>query len=312
MILVTGGTGFIGQAVVRHLTDDGHPVRLLLRPSAQSPRLPRGVAVEAAVSSLGDLRGLRSVMAGIDTVYHLIGSEWHGPRSNLLQVDIQGTQSVAQAAAEAGVKRIFFVSHLDADRASAYPVLKAKGIAEETIRRSGMDYTILRSAIVYGRGDAFSTGVARLLHAFPFIFLSPGDGQTQIQPIWVEDLATCLVWALDNQETHNQVIEIGGPEYLHFNQAVHLIGEQIGLQRQMIQVPPPYLRILTVLLEQTFPRLPISTYWLDYLATHRTCGLDTLPRLFNLLPARFSQRLAHLKGENWSVSLLRSLFQKSS
>jgi dihydroflavonol-4-reductase len=84
MILVTGGTGFIGRALVRHLADAGFPVRLLIRPTKKSPNLPKGVPVEVAVCNLVDERSLRSAMMGVDTVYHLAGVEWHGAHASLM------------------------------------------------------------------------------------------------------------------------------------------------------------------------------------------------------------------------------------
>lgn len=307
MILVTGGTGFIGQALIRHLVEAGYPVRTLIRPSRISPNLPKGVAVEVAVCSLSDERGLHAAMVGVDTVYHLAGGEWKGTRASLMDIDIRGTQTVAQAAAEAGVERFFSVSHLGADRASAYPVFKAKAIAEEHIRRSGVDYTILRSAIVYGPRDGFTTGLARLLHSLPFIFLVPGDGTNLLQPLWVEDLVTCLVWALEDERTRNQVIDVGGPEQLSFRQITQLVMRATGVQRRLVVLRPPYLRALTILLEHMLPGLPVSVYWIDYLAANHTCALDSLPRTFNLMPARISQRLAYLQGRSWRVSLLQTL-----
>ena len=309
-ILVTGGTGFIGQALVRHLAEAGYHVRILLRASSQSPNLPRSVPVEVAVSSLTDERGLRASMVGVDTVYHLAGAEWRGAYASLMEIDIRGTQNVVAAAADAKVRRLFFVSHLGADRASAYPVLKAKAIAEEYIRRSGLDYTIMRAAIVFGRNDGFTTGLAQLLASIPRFFLVPGDGESLLQPLWVEDLATCLTWALEDERTFNQMYEIGGPEYLTFNQVAQIIMKELGIQRKLIHLRQPYLRALTVFLENLLPSTPVSVYWLDYLATNRASSLDAIPRLFNLMPSRFSQRLAYLDAHDWRRDMWRSLLRR--
>jgi NADH dehydrogenase len=310
MILVTGGTGFIGRALVRMLVEMGYPVRTLIRPAQQTPNLPRGIPVEVAVSSLNDERGLRAALVGVDVVYHLAGVEQAGAYQSLEEVDIRGTRSVVQAAVDARVQRFFQISHLGADRASAYPVIKAKGIAEEFVRRSGLDYTILRSAIVYGPDDAFTSGLARLMSALPYLFLVPGDGKTLLQPIWVEDIATCLTWALDEETTRNETFELGGPEYFTFNQVLELVMQAIGVRRRLVHTRPPYVRGLTVLLEALFPGLPSSVYWLDYLAINRTCSLDTIPRIFNLMPARMSQRLDYLAEQDWRRSLLQLLFRR--
>jgi NADH dehydrogenase len=309
-ILVTGGTGFIGHALVRHLVDAGYQVRILLRASSQSPNLPRSIPVDVAVSSLADERGLRAAMVGVDTIYHLAGAEWGGAYASLMEIDIRGTQNVVAAAVDARVERLFFVSHLGADRASAYPVFKAKAIAEEYIRRSGIDYTIMRTAIVFGRHDGFTTGLAQLLTSIPRFFLIPGDGESLLQPLWVEDLATCLTWALDDERTYNQMYEIGGPEYLSFNQVIHSIMDVLGLQRRLVNLRQPYLRALTVLLETLLPSTPVSVYWLDYLATNRASSLDSIPRLFNLMPSRLTQRLAYLETNDWRQDMWRSLFKR--
>ncbi len=310
MILVTGGTGFIGKALIRQLVEMGYPVRTLIRPSRKTPDLPKGMPVDVAVSTLTDERGLRAAMVGVDTVYHLAGGEWEGVRGNLHRVDILGTRAVIGAAQDANIDRFFYVSHLGADRASAYTVLKVKGIAEEFIRRSGLDFTIIRSAVAFGPGDGLTRGLAQLLHALPYFFLLPGDGGVLLQPIWVEDLATCLVWALEEPDTRGRMLEVGGPEYLSFRQIVETVMETLGLRRRLVPVRPAYLRGMTVVLESMFPSLPISTYWLDYLAVNRTCALDTAPRIFNLMPSRFSQRLAYLRGQNWRSSLRRTLMER--
>jgi uncharacterized protein YbjT (DUF2867 family) len=173
MILVTGGTGFVGRALVRQLVANGQQVRTLIRPSPRTPNLPRGVPVEVAVVSLSDERGLRAALRGVDVVYHLAGAEHQGARADILATDARGTQTLAQIASESRVQRFFYISHLGADRSSYYPLLKVKGIAEEHIRKSGVPHTIFRSALLYGPEDHFTTAFARIVSLFPLVGICP-------------------------------------------------------------------------------------------------------------------------------------------
>jgi len=311
MILVTGGTGFIGRALIRQLVANGQQVRTLIRPSPRTPNLPRGVQVDVAVSSLNDERGLRAAMRGVDVVYHLASAEHQGARANVLDVDARGTYNLSRAAADLRVRRFFYVSHLGADRASYYPMLKVKGIAEEHIRRSGVGHTIFRTGLLYGPEDHFTTALASVLAFFPVLFM-PREGEVLIQPLWVEDLVTSLLWSLDTPETLNRTFEIGGAEYFPFRQAAEIIQETIGVRRWFLPLGLPYLRTLTVLLESILPGFPFSTFWVDYFSYNRTCSGDSISSLFGFLPARFTYRLDHLKGINWQRQARKTLFTQQS
>ncbi|HTX92602.1 MAG TPA: NAD(P)H-binding protein [Anaerolineales bacterium] len=310
MILLTGGTGFIGRSLTRQLVENGHQVRILLRPSLRTPRLPTGVPVEVAVSSLSDVRGLRAAMRDVQTIFHLAGGEGEGGRANLQAVDIDGTRNLTQAAADARVERIFYLSHLGSDRAAGFPVLKAKGIAEEFIRKSGVPYTILRGSILFGPGDEFTTGLAMLLSIAPGFMPLPSKGETLVQPLWVEDLVTCLIWALDNPETLNQTYDVGGTEYLSLRQVAQLVAEVSGQPRLLVNWPTQAMRALTIIMESIFPRFPASIFWLDYLAVNRTCAVNTIPHVFGLMPARFASRLDYLHNVHWTRELVRRLLTR--
>ena len=143
------------------------------------------------------------------------------------------------------LERIFYLSHLGADRAAGFPVLKAKGIAEEYIRKSGVPYTILRGSILFGPGDEFTTGLAMLLAAAPGFLPLPSKGETLVQPLWVEDLVTCLIWALDNPETVNRTYDIGGSEYLSLRQVVGSVMEVTRQPRLLVNWPTQSMRALT-------------------------------------------------------------------
>jgi NADH dehydrogenase len=310
MILLTGGTGFIGRSLTRQLVESGHQVRILLRPSPRTPRLPIGVPVEVAVSSLNDVRGLRAAMKDVEAVYHLVGGEGEGGRANLQAVDIDGTRAMCEAAADARVGRLFYLSHLGADRAAGFPVLKAKGIAEEYIRKSGVPYTILRGSILFGPGDEFTTGLATLLAAAPGFMPLPSKGHTLVQPLWVEDVVTCLIWALDNPDTVNRTYEVGGSETLSLRQMVGLVMEITHQPRILVNWPTQSMRALTILMEFIFPHFPASIFWMDYLAVNRTCPVDTIPRVFGLMPARFASRLDYLRGGHWTRQMLHDLLPR--
>jgi len=268
---------------------------MLLRPSAQSPNLPIGVPVEVAVCSIKDQRSLMAALKDVQVIFHLAGSERLGSRSDLIGLDVEGTEVLVQAAAQTNVERIFLLSHLGADRFSAYPVLKAKALAEGHLLNSGIDYTIFRSAPVYGPHDQFTTAFANVLKISPFFFLLPGDGSSLLQPIWIDDLVMCLVLSLEDNRTINQVYEVGGSEFFSFRSIIEMIMAATSIRRRLISVSPAYLRILALYAENTSRNFPLSLFWLDYLAADRTCSLDVLPRVFGLMPARFHQQLGYLK-----------------
>ena len=294
-IFLTGATGFIGKALTRHLSETDCQIRVLIHPSSKSPDLPKGIPVEATVSGLNDIRGLRAALVGVDVIYHLASQEALGARGDLLETDIKGTRNLVQAAQESGVERFVYLSHLGADRASAYPVMTAKAIAEDTLRKSSLDYTILRTGIVYGPQDRFTTSLARMIKAIPLVLPIPDQGDTLLQPLWIEDLANIMLWTLDNPKTQRELIEIGGPEQLSFRDIVLSLLDVMKLNRALIPVSSAMIRFATMLADYLSLKIPTNIFWLDYLATNRTCSLNTVPHIFSLLPSHFSKRIEYLR-----------------
>ncbi len=147
-----------------------------------------------------------------------------------------------------------------------------------------------------------------LLALAPGFLPLPRKGDTVVQPLWIEDLTTCLVWALDDPATVNQTYDVGGSEFLTLRQVVETVMAVTGQRRWLVSWPAPLLRAALVVLESVFPRFPVSVFLLDYLAVNRTCPVDTIPLLFGLMPARFASRLDYLRGGHWGGAALRTLF----
>lgn len=295
MILVTGGTGFIGSRVVEKLIQSGEPVRLLIRPNRNTPRLPKNVALNVAVSQLNDDRGMRTALRDVDTVFHFATAEHQGPNSNLDGVDVEGTKCLLDSARETGVKQILFLGRIGSDKSSSYPVLRAKALAEDSIRKQNIPYCVLRLTDVFGARDHFTTEIAAGLRRAPIFYPLPGEGNILVQPLWIEDLISILILIYEQKRFNNEVIEVGGGEFYEFIQVVRVVMNEIGKRKTLIPVAPAYLRILNLWLRKPDAVFPISTFWLDLLAIDRTCPLDSMTRNFAFLPTRFSNHLGYLQ-----------------
>lgn len=310
MILITGATGFVGRHLLRRFVQEGEKPRILLKPSPRDPALPRGLKVEAALTSLADARGVRAAMVGVDTVIHLASAEHRGAEVDLLHTDIQGTRNLAEAAAEVGVRQLIFVSHVSANRSSAYPVLRAKALAEEAIQASGVPYAIFRTGALFGRGDHLTESLALAAAVSPLLFFLPGDGEVLLHPLWVEDLVTLIRWTMEDPARSSQLHDIGGPEYFTANQLAREVMASGSITRLLNHMRPPYLRAAWGATARVLPAWPLRDFWIDYLAANRTAELNTLPSRFGLQPARLEAHLDHIQGRNWTWEFVRRLFAR--
>ena len=294
MILVTGGTGFIGSRVILRLVQSQLPLKVLLRPQNLITKLPHDLALDAAVSSLKDQRSLRAVLSGVKTVLHFASAENEKPHPNFEDVDVTGTETLIKASVDAGVKKILFLSRVGADNNSIYPILKAKALAEKAIKNSGLDYVILRLTDVFGENDHFTNQLANYIKAAPGIVPLPEGGRTVHQPLWIEDLISSIFLVIEDDLFHKSIFTIGGGEFLEFRSIIEIIMKKIEKRKMLFPVSPAYLRLYNLWFKQSRGGFPLSSTWLDLLAVDRTCALDSLPRAFKLLPARFYNHLDHL------------------
>ena len=152
---------------------------------------------------------------------------------------------------------------------------------------------------MYGPEDHFTNNLSRLIRSSFGVFPIPSGGRTVVQPVWVEDLATCILWSLEKEDTLNQVYELGGSEFFTLQQIIETIMETTHRKRFLVPLSPITLRALTVFFEGVIPNFPISSFWLDYFAVNRTCAVDSMPRIFGLMPARFTYRLDYLIRKPW-------------
>jgi NADH dehydrogenase len=304
MIFVTGAAGFIGRTLVQKLLDDGHTVRVLFsarqRKRRRQPAWVGHDRLEIAEGVITDEESLYRALTGVHVIYHLENAQWWGRTRNLERVELVGLRYLAAAARAARVGRIITLSHLGASPASAYPLLKIKGQVEEGIRSSGTAYTILRSGLVFGPEDAFINHIAMMLATNPFLFLMPGNGDTLLHPLHIDDLVQALVGCLSRIDTIDNLIEIGGAEYTSLYDLIRTVMRVARMPRFILSLPPYLMRLSTTIYSRILPRALMTPQWLDLLAGNRTARIGNLYDHFGIRPRRLEDTLlTYLPKRRW-------------
>ena len=305
MILVTGGTGFIGRHLIARLMADGLQVRCLVSEN-DAAHLPWSQTPEIITGSLRDEETAFKAVSGTHTILHLESAQWWGRASDLERVELVGTRNLVTAARAARVGRIITVSQLGSSLSSAYTLLRIKGMVEEVIRTSGLAYTIIRSGIVFGEDDAFTNHIAMMLRASPLVYLMPGRGEVVLHPIYIGDLVEALVRSLELVDTVDTIMDVGGPEYITVEDMIYTVMRVSGVSRSIIPTPPYLLRSLTGIYSRIFPRSLMTPQWLDILATNRTAPLGNIYNYFGIRPRRFEDTLlTYMPNKAYWLPMLR-------
>jgi len=305
LILVTGATGFIGRHLVARLIAQGYPVRCLL-PESKVEHLPWETAPEIVVGSILDEEALFRAVTGAHVIIHLENAQWWGSPRDLERIELIGTRNLITAARAARVGRIITLSHLGASPAAAYPLLRYKGLVEDALKASGLAYTIIRSGLVFGEDDAFINHIAMQLTISPGVFLMPGRGEVVLHPIYIDDVVKVVIGSLEALDTIDNILEIGGPEYITLEDLIRTVMRVSGIYRVIVSVPPYVLRWLALIYGRILPRSLITPQWLDILATNRTARLGNSFRYFGIHPQRFEDTLlTYMRGRHYGLALLR-------
>lgn len=291
MILVTGGSGFIGRRVVTRLVDRDHKVRVLARGQRRAD-LPEGVEVTPGSVVSGE--GLQEAMTGVEKVVHLVAIIREEGDQTFQAVIWRGTERVVEAAKVAAVKKLVYVSAIGAQDNPRYPYLQAKWQAERAVMRSGLNHTILRPSIVFGEGDEFINALAGLIRYNPLVPVA-GDGKTKFQPIWVEDLVTCIVACLDEDAHKGEVLEVGGPDHLTYDQMLDIVKEALGKPRLKLHVPLAVMRPLAQVMEWVLRKPPVTREQLKMLALDNVTETDSMTKNFGVQPRRLGDSLDYIK-----------------
>jgi uncharacterized protein YbjT (DUF2867 family) len=236
-IAITGGTGFVGRNIARTLTNEGHQVVLIARGRDRTdPTIQRLAGVSFFPMTLDDPAELARAFAGCDAVAHCAGINREIEDQTYQRVHINGTRNVVEAARNAGVKKILLISFLRARPNCGSGYHESKYAAEEIVRRSGLDYTVLKCGVIYGAGDHMLDHLSHAFYTFP-VFAFVGFKDKPIRPNAVEDVVKVVAASLTEGKLSRQTVAVLGPEELTLRQAVKRVARVVQKRPLMFRMP---------------------------------------------------------------------------
>jgi uncharacterized protein YbjT (DUF2867 family) len=245
MLLLTGATGLVGSTLLGRLLAEGSEVRCLVR----DPRRlgAQRVRVQIALGDLTDPPSFRNALRGVQTVVHLAASIRDQQRGSIEELNGIATWRMVEAAERQGVERFVFFSALGASTHHRTRFLRAKALAEQAVREAEVRSIVFAPSIVYAPGDPWLTLIERLA-LLPVVPVS-GNGRAAFQPIWVDDVAECVIASLRaNGAQPNIRYELAGPETLTHTDIVRTLLRSLNRRRPLVHVPTPIVsRALRVL-----------------------------------------------------------------
>ncbi|KCZ72252.1 putative nucleoside-diphosphate sugar epimerase [Candidatus Methanoperedens nitroreducens] len=278
MILVTGGTGFVGSHLVRRLVQEKIQTRCLVRKTSSLERLPRGI--EVVYGDVNDKESLKKATEDVEAVIHLVGIILEHKGATFEIIHTQGTKNLVEASREAGVKRFIYVSALGSreNAQSRYHITKWQ--AEQDVIKSGMEYVILRPSIMIGERGTFITMLSNVIKKAPVVPIIGGD--SKVQPIYVENTVDCLIKSLTERKTTNRIFEIAGPEQITYRQLFLTLMEALGVKKPTIDIPIWLMWLPAYILENVLDKPPITTQQLIMLQEDNICDIKEMQEVFNL------------------------------
>jgi NADH dehydrogenase len=231
-VLVVGGTGFVGRHVVGLLVRDDWRVIVATRRRDNARHLHVLPSVDVVEVDIGDTRALARLAKGAAAAINLAGILNETGGQTFAKVHVEVTKCVVAACTAAGIERFVQMSALNADRAGPSRYLRSKGDAEAVVAQSGLAWTVFQPSVIFGREDAFLNLFASVLRVAPVMALARADAR--FQPVFVGDVAECVVRSLTLPAAVGRKYRLCGPEIRTLRELVRYVGNVIGAPRPII------------------------------------------------------------------------------
>ena len=266
MILVTGGSGFVGGHVVHALRAAGRDVRCLVRDRRRGERL-EAWGCELLEGDVTDAESVRAAVAGCDTVVHLVAIRQGKPEA-FQRIMIGGTRNLIAAAREAGVGRFVLMSALGTteETKDVVPYFGAMWQMEQDVKAAGTPYVIFRPSFIFAKDGGILTTFSKLARLAPVTPII-GNGKQRIQPIWADDIGAYFAKSVELDTAIGRTFEIGGPDAVSWNEFWERLKKIRGIKRPSLHMPIGLMKVNALVTERLPGDIPLTRDLLKMLQT---------------------------------------------
>jgi len=278
-VFVTGGTGYVGTIVIKHLLQRGHHVSILQRPNQTHSHDESSSQIHRIEGDIFNSSILRSGMEDMDAVIHLVGIIREKPRRGITmnRIHFEGTKNVLDAVNASGVKKYVHMSALGARPDAISNYHQSKWRSEELVKSSGIPYTIFRPSVIFGKGGPGANFIGQLVDLVRSSPIVPmiGHGHYPLQPVHVETVGDVFCQALTNETSKNKVYEVGGPEVVTYRVILEAIAVALHKRLRTLSIPMVLMQSLIQVLEH-IPGFPLTQDQLTMLREGNACSSGQL------------------------------------
>jgi uncharacterized protein YbjT (DUF2867 family) len=300
-VLVTGASGFVGSHVVPELIGGGHHVLALVRSGAAGrlvlDRLPSAArdSVDLRTGDVDDPTGLGVALAGADAIVHLVAlARDRSAGRDLDRVNVEGTRNMIKAAEAAGIRRLVHLGALGVVDDPRLHYASSKARAEQLVRASALDWTILKPSLMWGERDGFFNIVAGLVRISPGVVPVPGDGRSRFQPLAVSDAAVAIRLSIERPATIGASYDLGGPRYWTYREITREVLRGMGSRRLIVPMPVALISLVAGTAEKLRIPFPVATDQLRQLKIDNIGALDAYEAAFGIAPREMAGNLGYL------------------
>tara|TARA_Y100001970_G_scaffold294299_1_gene450048 strand:+ start:2901 stop:3830 length:930 start_codon:yes stop_codon:yes gene_type:complete len=296
-LFITGGGGYVGSYLISELLKESFRLKVLIYGQQTSQKIKSG-SISYVNGNLCDANLITQAIAGCDAVVHLGAIVGSHILSENMNINYRGTKNIIESCKINSVNRLIFISSVSATRTAQGPYGKSKKMAEDLVKESGLNYTILRPTTIMGRESLGLNRIIKNVNRFNFFIPMVGLGYNTRHPVYIMDFIDIIIQSIKKDITIKKTYEVGGERVIYFRDLVKLINSKLGNRyKPIIPIPKYFVRFIAFFVERIYEIPPFTTEHVNALGENTRMDTNMLNHDLGFVPKPLNEVLDIVIGQ---------------